>query len=128
VFGLAAWALIIGGAVNSFGGLVLFTVLWGLNSCSSVQSFYALWGSELFPAKYRAAAQGIMFFLVRGLSAVWGIIFVYIYGENGEGFTLAAVLMVVLLAISLVIGMIGAPETRGKSLDQITRERYGEEV
>jgi len=128
IFGLAAWVLIIGGAVNSFSGLLLFTVLWGLNSCSSVQSFYALWGTELFPAKYRAAAQGIMFFLVRGLSAVWGIIFVYIYGENGEGFTTAAILMAALLVISLVIGMVGAPDTRGKSLEQITRERYGEDL
>ena len=46
--------------------------------------------------------------------------------ENGEGFTLAAYCMIALLAISLVVGVIGAPNTRGKSLDQITRERYGE--
>jgi inositol transporter-like SP family MFS transporter len=34
--------------------------------------------------------------------------------------------MVALLAISLVVGLIGMPNTRGKSLDQITRERYGD--
>jgi inositol transporter-like SP family MFS transporter len=126
VAALTAWILIIGGGVSTIGGIWLFTILWGVNNGSSVQVFYALWGSELFPAKFRAGAQGLMFFIVRGLSAVWGLIFTFIYGENGEGFTLAAYCMVALLAISLVVGLIGMPNTRGKSLDQITRERYGD--
>ena len=86
-----------------------------------------MWASELFPAKYRAAAQGVMFFVVRALSAVWGLVFVYIYGQNGEGFTLAATIMMCFFIISLLIGTIGAPVTRGKSLEQITRERYGDD-
>lgn len=130
VFGLAAaltaWILIIGGGVSTIGGIWLFTILWGVNNGSSVQIFYALWGSELFPAKFRAGAQGLMFFIVRGLSALWGLVFTFIYGDNGEGFTLAAYCMIVLLLTSLIIGLIGMPNTRGKSLDQITRERYGE--
>jgi inositol transporter-like SP family MFS transporter len=132
VFGLAAaltaWILIIGGGVTTIGGIWLFTILWGINNGSSVQVFYALWGSELFPAKFRAGAQGFMFFVVRGLSAAWGLVFTYIYGENGDGFTTAAFCMVALLAISLIVGLIGMPNTRGKSLEQITRERYGENV
>ena len=128
VAALTAWLLIIGGGVSTIGGIWLFTILWGINNGSSVQVFYALWGSELFPAKFRAGAQGLMFFIVRGLSAAWGLVFTFIYGENGEGFTLAAYCMVVLLAISLVVGLLGMPNTRGKSLSQITRERYGEEV
>ena len=83
--GILAWAIIVGIGINGMTGLLLFTALWGIQAGISVQSFYALWASELFPAKYRAAAQGIMFFVVRGLSAAWGLIFVYIYGENGEG-------------------------------------------
>ena len=67
-----------------------------------------------------------MFFIVRGLSALWGLIFTFIYGENGEGFTMAAWCMIVLLSTSLVVGLSGMPNTRGKSLDQITRERYGD--
>ena len=69
-----------------------------------------------------------MFFIVRGLSALWGLAFTYIYGENGEGFTLAAWCMIGLLLLSLIIGVIGCPDTRGKSLAQITRERYGEKL
>ena len=69
-----------------------------------------------------------MFFIVRGLSAAWGLGFVFIYGEHGEGFTIAAVVMMALLLVSLIIGTVGAPETRGKTLEQITHERYGDSV
>ena len=131
VFGLAAalsaWVLIIGGGVSTIAGIWVFTILWGINNGSSVQIFYALWGSELFPAKFRAGAQGLMFFIVRGLSAVWGLVFTYIYGENGEGFTIAAYCMIVLLLISLIVGYIGCPNTRCRTLDSIAKERYGEE-
>ena len=124
---LATWVVIIRG-VTGVGSLWAFSILWGVNGGLSVQIFYALWGSELFPAKFRAGAQGLMFFIVRGLSAAWGLVFTFIYGENGEGFTLAAWCMIVLLLISLIVGVIGAPDTRGKSLVQITQERYGDDV
>ena len=78
VFGLlcalTAWFIIIGIGVDSLMWLWIFTILWGINNGCSVQVFYALWGSELFPAKFRAGAQGLMFFIVRGLSAVWGFV------------------------------------------------------
>ena len=131
VFGLlaalSAWLVIVTIGVNGPAGLWAFAILWGVQGGASPQIFYALWGSELFPAKFRAGAQGLMFFIVRGLSALWGLLFTYIYGENGEGFTLAAYCMIVLLLVSLVVGVIGAPNTRGRSLEDITRERYGEE-
>ncbi|MBQ5997307.1 MAG: MFS transporter [Bacteroidales bacterium] len=126
VAALATWVIIIKG-VNGLVDLWTFSILWGINGGISVQIFYALWGSELFPAKFRAGAQGLMFFIVRGLSAVWGLVFTSIYGENGEGFTVAAWCMIVLLLISLIVGVIGAPNTRGKSLAQITKERYGDD-
>ena len=125
-FAVAAWLMVVTIGINSLTGLIIFTVLWGLQGGISVQTFYALWASELFPAKFRAAAQGIMFFIVRGLSAAWGLGFTGIYGENGEGFTVAAWIMIGLLTVSLLIGTILTPQTRGKTLDQITRERYGE--
>ena len=124
VAAIATWVVIIRG-VTGVSSLWAFSILWGINGGLSVQVFYALWGSELFPAKFRAGAQGLMFFIVRGLSAAWGLVFTYIYGENGEGFTLAAWCMVALLLVSLIVGIIGAPDTRGKTLAQITKERYG---
>ncbi len=126
--GVIAWLIIVTIGVSSITGLLIFTLLWAIQAGISVQAFYALWASELFPAKYRAAAQGIMFFIVRGVSAVWGLGFVYIYGENGEGFQLAAYIMIALLMASLLIGTIWTPKTRGKSLDQITKERYGDNI
>ena len=129
IFGLIAalctWLLVVTIGVNDLPTLWAFVILWGVNGGVSVQIFYALWGSELFPAKFRAGAQGLMFFVVRGLSAVWGLVFTFIYGENGEGFTIAAYCMIALLLISLVVGLIGCPNTRGKSLEEITKERYG---
>lgn len=127
-FGVLAWGIIVTIGITTIQGLLLFTLLWGLQAGISVQSFYALWASELFPAKYRAAAQGIMFFIVRGLSAVWGLVFVGIYGENGEGFTLSAWIMMSLIIFSLLIGTIWTPQTRGKTLEQITKERYGDDI
>lgn len=126
VAALAAWVVIVTVGVSGMTGLWAFALLWGVQGGSSPQIFYALWGSELFPARFRAGAQGFMFFVVRGLSALWGLVFTYIYGENGEGFTIAAWCMIALLAVSLVVGVIGAPKTRGRSLDDIVRERYGE--
>ena len=126
--GIIAWLIIITIGINSMTGLVVFTLLWAMQAGVSVQTFYALWASELFPAKYRAAAQGIMFFIVRGLSAVWGILFVHIYGENGEGFTMAAYLMMAFFIISFIIGIIWAPKTQGKPLEEITRERYRDNI
>ena len=126
VVAISAWLVIVTIGVSGPAGLWAFAILWGIQGGTSPQIFYALWGSELVPAKFRAGAQGLMFFIVRGLSALWGLVFTYIYGDNGEGFTIAAYCMIALLAISLVVGFIGAPKTRGRSLEEITKERYGD--
>jgi inositol transporter-like SP family MFS transporter len=126
--GIAAWVILVFVGITDHLALWLFTFLWGIHAGMGVQAFYALWASELFPAKYRAAAQGVMFFVVRGASAVWGLVFVGIYGKDGEGFRLAAYLMIGLLLIALVIGLIGTPRTRGKTLQEITKERYGDDI
>lgn len=123
-----AWIVILGVGISSMTGLLFFSLLWAIQGGISVQGFYALWASELFPAKYRAAAQGIMFFLVRGLSALWGLEFVHIYGAHGEGFTIAGVVMLCLLLVSLLVGAIWTPKTQGKTLEEITRERYVNQV
>lgn len=126
--GIVAWLILVFVGIKDHTALWVFTILWGIQGGISVQAFYALWASELFPAKYRAAAQGVMFFIVRGASAIWGLVFVNIYGRNGEGFYLAAYLMIGLLLIALLIGVIWTPQTRGKTLQQITKERYGDEI
>ena len=126
--GIVAWLILVFVGIKDHFALWVFTILWGIQGGISVQAFYALWASELFPAKYRAAAQGVMFFIVRGASAIWGLVFVHIYGKGGEGFYLAAYIMIGLLLVALLIGTIWTPQTRGKTLEQITKERYGDEI
>ena len=126
--GIAAWCILIFVGIKNHAALWTFTILWGIHAGISVQAFYALWASELFPAKYRAGAQGVMFFVVRAIAAIWGLGFVHIYGENGEGFNTAAYIMVGLLIVALIIGTIWTPKTRGKTLQQITKERYGDHI
>ena len=126
--GIAAWCILIFVGIKNHAALWTFTILWGIHAGISVQAFYALWASELFPAKYRAGAQGVMFFVVRAIAAIWGLGFVHIYGENGEGFNTAAYIMVGLLIVALIIGTIWTPKTRGKTLQQITKERYGDNI
>ena len=128
LIGISAWFILIFVGIKNYFALWTFTILWGIHTGLSVQAFYALWASELFPAKYRAAAQGVMFFAVRGIAAVWGLVFVHIYGENGEGFNTAAYMIIGLLLLALIIGTIWTPQTRGKSLQQITKERYGDDI
>lgn len=119
---MLAWVLI------TFGGMGWttlwgFVLLWGLSAGFGAQAFYALWATELFPTRYRAGSQGVMFFVVRASAGIWSIIFPPIMASLG--FKYAGTMIVIFLAISLVIGVIWAPHTRGKSLDEITEERYG---
>ncbi|MCL1633021.1 MFS transporter, partial [Sporolactobacillus sp. CPB3-1] len=107
----------------SWPALWVFVVAWGVSAGISAQAFYALWATELFPTNVRGASQGVMFFAVRGSAGVWSMIFPTIL--TTLGFTVAGTFMIVLLLISLLIGVIWTPQTRGKTLQQITEERYG---
>ncbi|EAD5762792.1 MFS transporter [Listeria monocytogenes] len=110
----------------SWVGLWTFVILWGISAGIGAQAFYALWSTELFPTKYRGGVQGVMFFLVRGSTGVWSIVFPVILANLG--FTVAGTIMIGLLTVSLLIGIIWAPKTRGRSLDDITKERYGNTI
>ncbi|EED2279250.1 MFS transporter [Listeria monocytogenes] len=110
----------------SWVGLWTFVILWGISAGIGAQAFYALWSTELFPTKYRGGVQGVMFFLVRVSTGVWSIVFPVILANLG--FTVAGTIMIGLLTVSLLIGVIWAPKTRGRSLDDITKERYGNTI
>ncbi len=126
ILGVLAWIVLTVIGVSSKTALWGFVILWGVHAGFGVQAFYALWASELFPAKYRAAAQGVMFFIVRGGAAIWSFVFVYIY--EVLGFTTAGYVMIGLLTFALIVGALNAPKTQGKTLEQITKERYGDDA
>ncbi len=103
--------------------LVFFTVVWGL---SMQQQFYQLWSSELFPVRYRATAQGFTFFVTRFSAAIWGFA-VPILMEM-VGFRVAAACMIGFCVLSWLAGTFFGGDDRGKTLDEITRDRYGDEI
>ncbi|MDR1527857.1 MAG: MFS transporter [Dysgonamonadaceae bacterium] len=121
--GVAAWVILTFVGITNTTALWAFVILWGVHAGFGVQAFYALWASELFPARYRAAAQGVMFFIVRGGAAIWSFVFTGVYAS--AGFYTAGNIMVGLLVIALVVGVIWTPNTRSKALKEIAEERYG---
>lgn len=121
----ASWIVLSYAGMN-WVSLWVFVTLWGVSAGIGAQAWYALWATELFPTKYRAGSQGVMFFVVRGSAGIWSIVFPTIL--TNMGFKAAGTFMIVLLIISLIIGTIWTPQTRGKSLDEITKERYGDDL
>jgi len=104
---------------------VLISVLMGLNNGSGQQAFYQLWCNELFPAHYRASAQGFTFFVARITVGLWTACVPIIMGKDGENFATAAAFMVAFALFSLLVGTCFAPNTSGKTLEQMEEERYG---
>ncbi|MDR1496900.1 MAG: MFS transporter [Puniceicoccales bacterium] len=121
--GVAAWIVLTFVGVNNETAVWAFVVLWGVHAGFGVQAFYALWASEIFPARYRAAAQGVMFFIVRAGAGIWSFIYTGVF--MGSDFSGVGKVMIGLLFVALLVGVFGTPKTRGKSLKQITEELYG---
>ncbi|GED01771.1 MFS transporter [Bacillus atrophaeus] len=128
VFGICAFMAVIGWSlflmpVQGMPILLLFIVAMGINNGAGQQANYQLWASELFPTEYRASAQGLMFFLVRISIGVWSLFVPMIMTNFGIGF-MAAILLGCVTA-SMIIGLIFAPNTSGKSLKEIQEDLYG---
>lgn len=120
--GIAAWLVLTFGGMGMFE-LYTFVVLWGIAAGFGAQAFYGLWAGELFYTRYRAKAQGFIFALAR--IAVGLISLVVPLMITSLGFQSAGLVMIGFLVIAAVVGLIMAPETRGKSLEEIQEDRYG---
>ncbi|MDR1677562.1 MAG: MFS transporter [Deltaproteobacteria bacterium] len=106
------------------GILIAMSFMVGINNGSGQQAFYQLWCGELFPARYRASAQGLLFFSARVFLGLWSMCLPVI--SEAYGFRVAAIFLVVFSSISLLVGTIFTPKTSRKTLEQIEEERYGE--
>lgn len=123
--GIAAWLVLIYGPAG-IGTLLVFAVTWGVASGIGAQAFYGLWTSELFATPFRASAQGILFMVARVMVGLLSLVFPVMLASTG--LAVLGLIMVALLAVSLVIGTVFAPNTRGKTLEEIEIERYGQVV
>ncbi|MFC7374937.1 MULTISPECIES: MFS transporter [unclassified Brachybacterium] len=123
--GIIAWVLLVFTHVT-MPLLIMFAVIWGVSAGIGAQAFYALWTAEMFATPYRASAQGVLFFIARIAVGLLSYFFPTLLALQGVAFV--GTIMIVLLVGSLLIGVIGAPDTRGKSLEQIEEERYGARV
>ncbi len=122
VMEVIAWIILVF-APMKWTSLVIFDILWGISAGFSAQCFFALWSVELFKTEYRAKAQGIIFFLVRGGVGVISLVFPTML--TAFGFQRTGLLLIAVLAIQLIIGLVYTPETRGMSVYEIEEKRYG---
>ena len=125
VMGIAAWALL-AYAPSSLFVLLLFAVVWGTSAGIGAQAFYSVWASELFATRFRATAQGLLFFAARVAVGLLSYVFPTLLTNRGVPFV--GTLMLVFLVVALVVGALWAPDTQGKSLAEIEEERYGEKA
>ncbi|MHA3022291.1 MFS transporter [Mycobacterium sp. BMJ-28] len=124
--GIIGWIVLVAFTDGGVPTMLVFAVLWGVSSGIGAQAFYSLWASELFATPYRASAQGVMFFVVRTATGLLSYFFPTLLAATG--LTTVGILLVVLLTVALLIGAVWAPQTRGKTLQQIEVERYGAHI
>jgi inositol transporter-like SP family MFS transporter len=99
---------------------VLHIVLMQVGGGFGAQSFFQLWSAELFPTMLRATAQGVSFAVVRIALGLWSF-FVPIL--SATDFRTLAWILTGFLVASGVIGLIWAPNHKGRSLAQIEAAR-----
>ncbi|HWX19889.1 MAG TPA: MFS transporter [Candidatus Binatia bacterium] len=119
--GIAGWLALVF-APPGWTSLLAFAVAWGTSAGIGAQAFYGLWAAELFATPYRASAQGVLFFAARVAVGLLSSAFPILLTRNGIGFV--GTLLIAFLTLAALIGAIWAPETRGKTLQQIEAERY----
>lgn len=95
-------------------------VLFSVSAALSGEAFYKVFSQELFPTALRSTAQGFTFGVARTILGIWSF-FVPVLAH--AGIKQIAALLTLFLAISGVVGYFFMPDTSGKSLEQIERER-----
>lgn len=127
-------ALFAAGAAVQFAGMALlvvlplrpgvalaYIVLTGLGAGIGAQHFFQLWSGEVFPTRLRSTAQGLLFAVVRIGLGLWSF---FVPLVTATGFKPLAVILSCFLLVSGVLGVLFAPDTRGRTLEEI-EQHYG---
>ena len=96
--------------------------LFGIGAAIAGEPHYKVWSQEVFPTALRTTAQGITFAFARFCLGIWSF-FVPVIAATG--FATVALILVVFLSISGVVGFLFMPNTAGRSLEEIESNRTG---
>src|SRR5918993_1279444 len=105
--------------VASFANIILF----GIGAAIAGEPHYKTWSQEVFPTMLRTTAQGVTFAFARTCLGIWSF-FVPVIAATG--FEVVALILVIFLSISGVVGLLFMPNTAGRSLEELESENYGE--
>jgi MFS transporter, SP family, inositol transporter len=103
----------------SFANIILF----GIGAAIAGEPHYKVWSQEVFPTMLRTTAQGVTFAFARTCLGIWSF-FVPVIAATG--FEVVALILVIFLSISGVVGLLFMPNTAGRSLEELEAENYGE--
>jgi inositol transporter-like SP family MFS transporter len=96
--------------------------LFGVGAALAGEPFYKTWSQELFPTMLRTTAQGLTFGVARLLLGIWSF-FVPVLASLS--IRPVALILMIFLLISGVVGFVFMPNTAGRSLEEIEAERSG---
>src|SRR5918997_7196245 len=101
---------------------IALVVLFGIGAAIAGEPFYKTWSQELFPTMLRTTAQGLTFGVARTLLGIWSF---FVPVLEGLSIRPVALILMIFLLISGVVGFFFMPNTAGKSLEEIEAERSG---
>ena len=106
---------------NTVSAIALIT-LFGVGAALAGEPFYKTWSQELFPTMLRTTAQGLTFGVARFLLGIWSF---FVPVLAGLSIRPVALILMIFLLISGVVGFLFMPNTAGRSLEDIEAERSG---
>ena len=101
---------------------IILILFFGFGGALAGEPFYKTWSQELFPTMLRTTAQGLTFGIARFFLGIWSF-FVPVLASLS--IRPVALILMIFLTISGVVGFFFMPNTAGKSLEEIEAERSG---